>query len=38
MKILIYYDKFKKEYIDHNIITIDGIKIEKKQLVSYSQI
>jgi len=23
-------DKFKKEYIDHNIITIDGIKIEKK--------
>ena len=23
-------DKFKREYIDHNIITIDGIKIEKK--------
>jgi len=23
-------DKFKKEYIDDNIITIDGIKIEKK--------
>ncbi len=23
-------DKFKKEYIDYNVITIDGIKIERK--------